>query len=81
MKLTFAIAPIELKQHTTAMVAFDMENDPLGHDLEEAHVTLLFLGEAADLESQYDAIQSTLAQFAVGGTTFTATLAGGMTPT
>jgi len=63
MKLTFALAPIELKQHTTAMVAFDMMNDPLGDQVEEAHVTLLFLGELVDLESQYDAIRAALDQF------------------
>ena len=64
MKLTFALAPVELKQHTTAMVAFDMSEDPLGHNIEDAHVTLIYLGNVADFESQYDAIQTTLAQFA-----------------
>ena len=65
MKLKFRSATFQVtKQHDTAMVAFDMEKDPLGHDIEDAHVTLVFLGNVADLEMQYDAIRLVLDQFA-----------------
>lgn len=76
MKLTFTIAPIELKQHTTAMVAFDMSEDPLGHNIEDAHVTLIYLGDVVDLESQYDAIKSSLDQFSAAHAPITGKFGG-----
>jgi 2'-5' RNA ligase len=63
----------EKEQHTGAMVAFDMSDDAFGKNLDAAHVTLVYLGEADQLmaEPLYEVLAKFAAEHAPLSGTFT----------
>jgi 2'-5' RNA ligase len=63
-----------LKQHIGAMVAFDMSDDDFAKDIEDPHITLVYLGDIANLDQE--AIKAAIQDFAYQHAPISGTFAG-----
>lgn len=65
------------EQHTGAMIAFDMSDDPFGKIAgPNAHVTLIYIGEADDIQDSLDGLRDKLHQFSIDHAPISGTFGG-----